>query len=366
MKHFFTAVVIATFTSLPISLALGETVRQSLANSKKSLIAEGKDLEQWVREGVERRADLNICYFGYRTSVDGITILSLGREAAASGLEKHDVLYSVGGVILDKENFWTEININKYKKGDLVKIVSLREGKSVELEYPCPHSLDDLQKSFTRISKAMIKANYKQCRDLLTEHTGKFGRGLREWSIQNECYNYYLLREEPTHQLNYYHIFLVNEYKFKIDWRSYDLDALKDFESDLIGVQAYIGVGSAHSNSLQRYYDEALAKRMAVNERGVGPRSISPGREVMTAEGTCFFISPDGLAVTNNHVITGATGVNIIDADGESHLAELVTRDVANDLAVLKVETSSQPFLSIASFGSLSQGEEVFTLGFPG
>ena len=64
MKHFFTAVVIATFTSLPISLALGETVRQSLANSKKSLIAEGKDLEQWVREGVERRADLNICYFG--------------------------------------------------------------------------------------------------------------------------------------------------------------------------------------------------------------------------------------------------------------------------------------------------------------
>ncbi len=59
--------------------------------------------------------------------------------------------------------------------------------------------------------------------------------------------------------------------------------------------------------------------------------------EVM-GEGSGFFISADGYAVTNNHVVDHAESVQITTDDGATYTAKVVGVDPKTDLALIKVE----------------------------
>jgi S1-C subfamily serine protease len=81
--------------------------------------------------------------------------------------------------------------------------------------------------------------------------------------------------------------------------------------------------------------------------------------------GTGFFISPDGLAVTNNHVVTGAAILKVyIGGDDTPHNARIVGTSECADLAVIKVEGSDFPYLEWYT-GDVKVGMEVYSAGFP-
>jgi serine protease Do len=56
------------------------------------------------------------------------------------------------------------------------------------------------------------------------------------------------------------------------------------------------------------------------------------------SQGSGFFITADGYAVTNNHVVKGSTSVEVRTDDGETYKARVVGTDAVSDLAVLKVD----------------------------
>ena len=58
------------------------------------------------------------------------------------------------------------------------------------------------------------------------------------------------------------------------------------------------------------------------------------------AQGSGFVISPDGYVVTNNHVVEGATKIQISFDDQEKYDAELIGTDSRTDLALLKIQSS--------------------------
>ena len=96
-----------------------------------------------------------------------------------------------------------------------------------------------------------------------------------------------------------------------------------------------------------------------------GSSQVSPSDIAQdVSAGTCFYVSRDGLAVTNSHVIQGAHVVTIEAADGVERAAGIVANDAANDLAVLKTTGSSFAYISLAS-QTATVGQEVFTMGFP-
>ena len=69
----------------------------------------------------------------------------------------------------------------------------------------------------------------------------------------------------------------------------------------------------------------------------------------MTGEGSGFFISADGYAVTNNHVVDGAKTVQVTTDDGAVYKAKVVGTDAKTDLALIKVESDkSFPFVKFA------------------
>ena len=82
------------------------------------------------------------------------------------------------------------------------------------------------------------------------------------------------------------------------------------------------------------------------------------------SSGTCFFVSPDGVAVTNAHVINGAGSIGLA-YDGGVHPASVVSIDLSNDLVVLKSDVRPAHYLRLASDSSTVLGDSVFTIGFP-
>jgi len=72
-----------------------------------------------------------------------------------------------------------------------------------------------------------------------------------------------------------------------------------------------------------------------------GPRGEMPHHEMVTGVGSGFFISADGYAVTNNHVVDHASSVEVTTDDGKIYTAKVIGTDPKTDLALIKVDGKS-------------------------
>ncbi len=101
---------------------------------------------------------------------------------------------------------------------------------------------------------------------------------------------------------------------------------------------------------------------------GDGPPGLFPDMgqgPVRRGSGSGFLISADGYVVTNNHVIDGAREIIVTLADQRQLPARLVGRDPPTDLAVLKIDTRDQPYVSFAKSAVPEVGDWVVAVGSP-
>jgi serine protease Do len=97
------------------------------------------------------------------------------------------------------------------------------------------------------------------------------------------------------------------------------------------------------------------------------PEFAAPGTEVYTAQslGSGVLISPDGIVVTNEHVIEGAAEIKARFSDGKTEEAEVIGSDADADLAVLRVPARGRSFLPLAEKDDAMIGETVIAIGNP-
>jgi len=90
-----------------------------------------------------------------------------------------------------------------------------------------------------------------------------------------------------------------------------------------------------------------------------------PSRPAISV-GSGFFISADGVVVTNNHVVAGADEITVRTSDEKEYTAELVGVDEPTDLAVLRVKgPKAFPFVSFDRDADLRVGDWVVAVGNP-
>lgn len=81
--------------------------------------------------------------------------------------------------------------------------------------------------------------------------------------------------------------------------------------------------------------------------------------------GSGFILTENGYVATNYHVVEGALSVEVITHGGTTYAAEVVGYDNTNDLAVLKVDATGLPAVTIGSSDALIVGDQVVAIGNP-
>lgn len=91
-----------------------------------------------------------------------------------------------------------------------------------------------------------------------------------------------------------------------------------------------------------------------------------PSQQVIQeGAGSGVIISTDGYIITNNHVIDGATTINVRLTDGNVYPATLIGTDSKSDIAVIKIEAENLTPAVIGDSDKLLVGDDVIAIGNP-
>jgi S1-C subfamily serine protease len=87
-----------------------------------------------------------------------------------------------------------------------------------------------------------------------------------------------------------------------------------------------------------------------------------------TAEGTGMVLNPDGLVLTNNHVIDGATSIKVtLVSTGKSYVAKVVGYDATDDVALLQMQNATNlKTVSVGNSSRVTLGTAVLAIGNAG
>ncbi len=91
----------------------------------------------------------------------------------------------------------------------------------------------------------------------------------------------------------------------------------------------------------------------------------TPSQPRQTAQGSGFLISEDGYILTNNHMVGEAESVTVQLVDGRKLSAKTIGADAQTDVALIKIEATSLPFIELADSSKLQVGEWVIAIGNP-
>ncbi|MET0541169.1 MAG: trypsin-like peptidase domain-containing protein [Variovorax sp.] len=103
----------------------------------------------------------------------------------------------------------------------------------------------------------------------------------------------------------------------------------------------------------------AAVAHIKVRKRG---RDGVPGQQ---GSGSGFLFTPDGFALTNAHVVEGASELRTAFADGTESSARLVGQDASTDIAVIRIEAHPAAFLPLGSSAQLRPGQLAVAVGNP-
>ncbi len=139
--------------------------------------------------------------------------------------------------------------------------------------------------------------------------------------------------------------------------------------------EARAGIAAARRTALVEATERVAPAVVSIHQtarRQVQPRSPwdlffvpEAGERLVEGYGTGFIVRPDGIIVTNQHVVAGAERVTVSLADGTDLAGRVLGEDALTDIAVLKVERTGLPTVPAGRSTDLMIGEWVVALGNP-
>ncbi|HVU24613.1 MAG TPA: trypsin-like peptidase domain-containing protein [Opitutus sp.] len=147
--------------------------------------------------------------------------------------------------------------------------------------------------------------------------------------------------------------------------------AFPTHDSSAVGVERVTAAAELADAALLDAYSTAVTGAAAragaavihIEARGGGDAAASD--EARGGTGSGFFISPDGYALTNSHVVHGARELRAALADGRRLAAVLIGDDPDSDLAVIRVGASDLPHLVLADSDRIRPGQIAVAIGSP-
>jgi len=129
---------------------------------------------------------------------------------------------------------------------------------------------------------------------------------------------------------------------------------------------------STHCAPDERIYFDAYSEAVSTVAEVVGPAVVRVdtrergGKASRGGTGSGVVISPDGLVLTNAHVVNGAREIHLSDTEGRTTEARLLGIDPDTDLALLRADAArSLAFASLGDSKQLRRGQIAIAIGNP-
>lgn len=116
----------------------------------------------------------------------------------------------------------------------------------------------------------------------------------------------------------------------------------------------------AKSSRTVRQTPSVFDQFFGMDEMFGGPRTQN-----QESSGSGVIISDDGYIVTNNHVVDGASELEVVTYNKKSYDAKVVGTDPSTDIAVIKIEERKLPSITFANSDDVKVGEWVLAVGNP-
>ncbi len=104
--------------------------------------------------------------------------------------------------------------------------------------------------------------------------------------------------------------------------------------------------------------------RQFFGDQGPGQFNVPKERREKSL-GSGVIVSPEGYVLTNNHVVDHATEITVTLRDKREMKAELVGTDPRTDIAVLKIEGSNFPYVTLGDSSKVQVGDIALAIGNP-
>ena len=118
----------------------------------------------------------------------------------------------------------------------------------------------------------------------------------------------------------------------------------------------------AYSRTVTGVAEQATSAVVAIHTR----RASAPGqRGQQGGSASGFVFTPDGLILTNSHVVHGASALRVASVRGEEFDADLVGEDPHTDTALIRVAASALPAVTLGSSRALRVGQLAIAIGNP-
>jgi len=111
-------------------------------------------------------------------------------------------------------------------------------------------------------------------------------------------------------------------------------------------------------------FDDPFFRQFFGNQFGQQQQQ-QPQTEHEYSLGSGVIVNPEGYVLTNNHVVSGASDVEVYTQNHKEYKAKVIGTDPRTDIAVLKIEATGLPTLTLGDSAKLKVGDLVFAIGDP-
>src|SRR3984885_6669691 len=118
-------------------------------------------------------------------------------------------------------------------------------------------------------------------------------------------------------------------------------------------------------NQMMPFFNDPMCRQLFGDQGSGQGQQEQPQNEREQSLGSGVIVTSDGTIVTNNHVVEGASDIEVDLADKREFKAKLIGTDAKTDVAVLKIDASNLPSLAIGDSSKLQVGDVIFAIGDP-
>ncbi len=110
------------------------------------------------------------------------------------------------------------------------------------------------------------------------------------------------------------------------------------------------------------FFNDPMFRQFFGNQ---APPNAAPHSQREFGLGSGVIVNPQGYILTNNHVVSEASDVEVFTQDQKKYRAKVIGSDPLTDVAVIKIEATGLPTLTLGDSSNLKVGDVVFAIGQP-